>query len=228
MAPTAAFLRAIPYDYAVIAVERAAKASEEDEADKEQWVEKVEELLIGREFWDMWPARMRDGSLRELRVVQDKEYLPPAEEHLLLAISPTLEHMRKSFCRIEYLVDQIARHPPRGADRRDWSATVHSWFKLGVLDHMNAHQFDEHNELDRDDVVNEFDLLAHFLAEGWKRRLPPLHDDDEDEDNDAFSQLKAMLFRHQGRPSLAHSLSRRGFTGPQLTERQRAVYGRRW
>lgn len=75
MAPTAALLRAIPYEYAVIAVERAAQASDQEEDEKEEWVDDVEELLIGRAFWDMWPARMRDGFLRELRVVQDKEYL---------------------------------------------------------------------------------------------------------------------------------------------------------
>lgn len=143
----------------------------------------------------------------------------------------------------------MARHPPRGADPRDWRATVHSWFKVGVLDHINAHEFDEHNEHVRDDVVKEFDLLAHYLAEGHTRRLvrrsflspletrmsltprrraqPPLHYDDEDEDNDMFWQLKAMLFRHQHRISQAHSLSRRHSGGSQLTGRQRAVYGRR-
>jgi len=75
MAPTTAFFRAIPYVYAVIAVERAAKASDQEEDEKEEWVDNVEELLIGRAFWDMWPARMREGFLREMGVVQGKEYL---------------------------------------------------------------------------------------------------------------------------------------------------------
>ena len=142
----------------------------------------------------------------------------------------------------------MARHPPRGADPRDWRATVHRWFKIGVLDHINAHEFDEHNELVRDDVVEEFDLLAHMLADGRLHRLvrgsflsplktilwltprrraqPPLHDDDEDEHNDMFWQLKALLFRHQRRVSQAHSLSRRGFSGSQLTAQYTGGGGR--
>ncbi|GAA5909051.1 hypothetical protein JCM8208_007415 [Rhodotorula glutinis] len=196
--------------------------------DKEEWVDNVEKLLIGRSFWDMWPLHMGEAFMQELRVVQDKEYLPPARERSLLLISPTLEHMRKSFLRVEYMVDQMARHPPCGANPRDWSANVHAWFKMGALDHIDAHQFDEHNEVVRERVVEEFGLLAHYLADGRLRRLPPLHDDEEDEHDDMFSSLKGMLYRHQRRVQQAHSLSRGGRAGAQLTARQRAVYERRW
>lgn len=73
MAPAHDFV--IAYEYAVIAIERAAGASHQAEDDKEEWVDNVEELLIGRSFWDMWPTHMREAFMRELRVVQDKEYL---------------------------------------------------------------------------------------------------------------------------------------------------------
>ncbi|KPV72795.1 uncharacterized protein RHOBADRAFT_46388 [Rhodotorula graminis WP1] len=200
MAPSHDFV--VEYEYAVIAVERAARASHH--AEQEEWEDNVVELLIGREFWDMFSEPVRLAFIKDMAKVEEKRVLPLVNEGMreltfrLSRISSTLDHMRKSFNRVQYFVNGIARRPPRGAGAL-WSARVHLWFKEGVLDRISAQQFDAHNDLERAAVVEEFDVVAHHLGDGRLRHLPPLHEDEEDDHDDMFSQLKAMLFRHNAR-----------------------------
>ncbi|GAA5847579.1 hypothetical protein JCM9279_005306 [Rhodotorula babjevae] len=311
----------VSFNDARLAVHCAARAaSHAEEDDQEEWADDMLELLIGPGWFKMWPAGMREDFLQDMLAVQRMRYLPPAKPHSLGRSSITLEHMRMSFCRVEYIIKDMARHPPGGANPLGWAANVHRWFKENVLDYIDEPYFNGLNAVVRTGVVEDFDLLAHYVADGRLRRLPSLHEEDEDAEYDPFLELRGVLAHldstaqrradaaHAGRASQARpavqeayerqrpvaqqrrrrklvarrlgmypparlggdeeeeededlpafstmvhptrrashdaataehahgpvydlvmrSLSRQGAAGVQLTERQRAVYGRRW
>ncbi|GAA5909032.1 hypothetical protein JCM8208_007406 [Rhodotorula glutinis] len=190
---------------AVAAAYRAAGLRTDDSpAARERFVEQQDEWLarfsewLEPDWWAMWPEAEQDALLDELERARAGYASAPRtipyedEAPRVLFASPTLVHMRTTFCRLAHHVYKIGQSSPTGADHEQWRLDVKKWFREGVASKISAWEFDDEDEGLREQVLREFFVVRCELDEPCppNRRLHALPSLD---DTRYFRQLRRLI-----------------------------------